>query len=289
MYGYLKPFVPELKIKDYQTYQAFRRGLARQLLKDYSLFSCVLVQKDMIAFAILSDSLAGREGTVFRLRNLWTGFRRQSVLSQTKGIRLAARVQVLLMWRKLNEMIDMTQNPLTKLRLRFVKFLLHRDHEKALEDEGRLLHSLILQESDHMVALRQTRCSDYHIATVPSENFFSALFLHCASDEASWKSLRQVGAQIGHIYFMIQMVQHYEYDKVSGGYNVFIENGLSKKAAIESAKRQCNLAAVELAKAFSLLNVKMNRTLLDNIVYLGLEHAVENIGAPTVKREEGLF
>ena len=44
---------------------------------------------------------------------------------------------------------------------------------------------------------------------------------------------------------------------------------------MESARRQALAAANDLVRAYNLLDIKLNRTLLDNIMILGLRHAVD--------------
>ena len=44
---------------------------------------------------------------------------------------------------------------------------------------------------------------------------------------------------------------------------------------VENARRQALAAANDLMRVYSMLDVKLNRSLLDNIMLLGLHHAVE--------------
>ncbi len=65
-------------------------------------------------------------------------------------------------------------------------------------------------------------------------------------------------------------------DKLRKRYNVFLANGITNpEAAVESAQRQALAAANDLIRAYNLLDIKLNRTLLDNIMILGLRHAVD--------------
>ncbi|MFI3169384.1 MAG: DUF5685 family protein [Faecalibacterium sp.] len=274
----MKPYIPELKIKDYKTYHAFRCGLCSRLFSDYGPLARTIVSGDSILFALLCDSLAGREGTCKKKRCPYNSFHRCTILSQTQGIRLAAKMQVILTWHKLIDMSTRTQNIFVKTKYELIKVFLRTGYKKALSEEGSRIERLIQQERDHAYAIAMTGCTNYEVASQPFANMFSGLFLHCASDDASWKSLQMFGQQLGRLCYFIRSVKWYDSDKELGTYNVFIQNGLTKQAAIESAKHQCNVAAVDLAKASALLNMQMNRSLLDNIIYLGLEHAVEELG-----------
>ena len=51
------------------------------------------------------------------------------------------------------------------------------------------------------------------------------------------------------------------------------------RAARENARRQALAIANDLVRAYGMLDVKLNRTLLDNIMLLGLRHAIEPLDA----------
>ena len=46
-------------------------------------------------------------------------------------------------------------------------------------------------------------------------------------------------------------------------------------AALENARRQSLAVANDLVRAYGMLDVKLNKSLIDNIMILGLRHAVE--------------
>lgn len=60
MDGPMRPYLPELTIRDYNIYQWYLRGVQYQLNTTYGLYSCSLLQHNGVLFALLSDSLAGR-------------------------------------------------------------------------------------------------------------------------------------------------------------------------------------------------------------------------------------
>ena len=92
MDGPMRPYLPELTIRDYNIYQWYLRGVQYQLNTTYGLYSCSLLQHNGVLFALLSDSLAGREATCKKVRLPWTLCWRP-MMCQTQGIRLAAQVE----------------------------------------------------------------------------------------------------------------------------------------------------------------------------------------------------
>ena len=91
MRGRMRPYLPELTIRDYNTYQWYLRGVRRQLYTTYGIYPCYYgLRYNGVLFALLADSLAGRPATCKRMRVpgtlLW-----QNMMCQTQGIRLAAQ------------------------------------------------------------------------------------------------------------------------------------------------------------------------------------------------------
>ena len=92
--------------------------------------------------------------------------------------------------------------------------------------------------------------------------------------------MRYIGSSIGSIFYVMDKAERFETDKRSGRYNVFVVNDLKgQTAAVENARRQALAAANDLMRVYSMLDIKLNRSLLDNIMLLGLHHAVDPLEA----------
>ena len=68
----------------------------------------------------------------------------------------------------------------------------------------------------------------------------------------------------------------------------YLVNGVEDPgAALENARRQSLAVANDLVRAYGMLDVKLNKSLIDNIMILGLRHAVEPLDPEMVKAELG--
>ena len=141
MKGRMRPYLPELTIRDYNIYLRYLRGVRRQLYEAYGLYSCHLLRSNGVLFAILSDSLAGRQATCQRKRVPGTMAWRR-LMCQTQGIRLAAQVEVLLGWHNLQDRKYSELKPLKRLRRAVDRLLLRRAYMRAVEENPALAVSL---------------------------------------------------------------------------------------------------------------------------------------------------
>ena len=275
----MRPYLPELTIRDYNIYLQYLRGVRRQLYEEYGLYACHLLRTNGVLFAILSDSLAGRAATCQRKRVPGTLVWRR-LMCQTQGIRQAAQVEVLLGWHSLQDRRYDELRSLKRLRRAMDRLLLRRAYERAVQ-ENPALERLFGQEREQAVVQMNLSAKNYSLAAEPMSNIYGALYSTLATDDPSQrKSMCYIGSSIGRIFYLLDKAERFETDKRSGRYNVFVVNDLKgQTAAVENARRQALAAANDLMRVYSMLDIKLNRSLLDNIMLLGLHHAVDPLEA----------
>ena len=279
MDGRMRPYLPELTIRDYNIYQWYLRGVKYQLAQEYGFYACRLLQHNGVLFALLADSLAGREATCKKVRLPGTLYWKP-MMCQTLGIRLAAQVEVLLGWHKLQDRRWEELPFRQRVRRALDGILLHRAYEKAIR-ENPALERIFGQEQAQAVAQMDLNTRNYTVAAEPMSNVYGALYSILATDDASQrKSMRYIGSCIGRAFYLLDKADRVTDDKRAGRYNVFLVNGVEKpEAALENARRQSLAIANDLVRAYGMLDVKLNKSLIDNIMILGLRHAVEPLDA----------
>ena len=189
MDGRMRPYLPELTIRDYNIYQWYLRGVQYQLNTTYGLYSCSQLQHNGVLFALLSDSLAGREATCKKVRLPWTLCWRP-MMCQTQGIRLAAQVEVLLGWHKLQDRRCDELPFQQRVKRTIDRILLRRAYEKAVQ-ENPALERLFEQEQEQAIVQMNLNAKNYTEAAEPMSNIYGALYSTLATDENSQrKSMR---------------------------------------------------------------------------------------------------
>ena len=279
MKGRMRPYLPELTIRDYNTYQWYQRGVRRQLYTTYGLYSCYGLRYNGVLFAVLADSLAGRPATCKRMREPGTLVWRQ-MMCQTQGIRLAAQVEVLLSWHRIQD-AQWANLPFYKKVRRVVDTVLLRRAYRKAAAENPALERIFMQERDQANVQMTLNAKNYLLAAEPKGNLYGALYSVLATDDPNQhKSMHYIGSCIGRVFYLLDKASRVEKDRKVGRYNVFLVNGINEKdAAMENAQRQALAAANDLVRAYGMLDVKLNKSLIDNIMILGLRHAVDPLDA----------
>ena len=276
MNGRMRPYLPELTIRDYNTYLWYLRGVRQQLALSYGKYSCRRLRYNGVLFALLADSLAGRPATCKNTRVRGT-LCWQRMMCQTQGIRLAAQVEVLLAWHRLQD-AQWGALPFKKKCQRIMDGILLRGAYRKAVRENPALERIFVQELDQAKVQRQLFTQNYKQASEPKSNLYAALYALLATDDDpdQRKSMHYIGSCIGRAAYLLDKAESFSRDKDKGRYNVFLVNGINdRNAARENARRQALAAVNDLVRAYGMLDVKLNRTLLDNLMILGLRHAIE--------------
>ena len=192
MKGRMRPYLPELTIRDYNTYQWYQRGVRRQLYTTYGLYSCYGLRYNGVLFAVLADSLAGRPATCKQMREPGTLVWRQ-MMCQTKGIRLAAQVEVLLSWHRIQD-AQWADLPFYKKVRRVVDPVLLRQAYRKAAAENPALERIFVQERDQANVQMTLNAKNYLLAAEPKGNLYGALYSVLATDDPNQrKSMHYIG------------------------------------------------------------------------------------------------
>ena len=275
MNGRMRPYLPEMTIRDYNIYLRYLRGVRRQLYEKYGFYACHLLRTNGVLFAIFSDSLAGREATCQRKRVPGTLMWRR-LMCQTQGIRLAAQVEVLLGWHSLQDRKYSELDLPRKVQRAVDRLFLRRSYERAVQ-QNPALERLFCQERAQAVVQLHLSARTYTLAAEPMSNVYGALYSTRATSDADQRQrMWAIGSGIGRIFYLQDKAERFETDRRRKRYNVFVANELNgQAAAVENARRQALAAANDLMRVYRMLDIKLNRSLLDNIMLLGLHHAVD--------------
>ena len=271
--GRIHPYLPELTIRDYNVYKRYVRGVSYQLYLDYGLLAYQSLPHKAGTLALLSDSLAGRQATCQSIR-LPGSLSAVPMMCQTRGIRLAAQIEVLMSWHRLQDRRS-SELPLKQKAQRLIQRLtLYRAYRKAVQEEP-ALERIFCQQRAQAVAQQQLRGQNYAVASEPMSNIYGALFSVLAPDDpVQRKNMRYIGSCIGKAFYLLDKAQRHQQDQKEDRYNVFVANGLSEEAARENARRQAIASINDLSRVYTLMDIKLNRSLLDNIIILGLRDTV---------------
>lgn len=279
MYGYIRFYRDELKMKDYDLFKAYYCGLCRELGKRFGPRGRMLLSYDMTFMALFLDGLQGDPIDKDRGFCPISPLRKKPMVTTTEGIKKAAQLSLLMGFHKLEDakadkehMFVGTAVTLYKGAYRKSK----KDDPMLTESVGKQLKTFYQGEKNPNIEL------DFLVD--PFASLVSDIMSENASEEYK-KTLAKMGYHAGRWLYFIDALDDLPNDVKKGQFNAFCatlpypKNNWQEfyKAARDDINANLFVSLEELTKEFKTLPLTENRELIENIFFLGIRGVTEVI------------
>ena len=263
MFGYIRPFIPELKVRDKELYQAYYCGLCRAL-KKYGASSRLTLTYDATFAAVLLSSVLKKEPELI-LHGCIAHPARGKIptVKPDDVLDYSAAVCVLLAKHKL---LDDSRDghPLRRLGVPVIHTGVRRA-EKKYPEAARILK----EGMEKLGALEKEKECDPDSAPLLFGDILGGLFAACPGlDDYSAPLIRELGRKIGGFVYIADAWDDREGDAKKGRYNIFVLSKPDEPGEMCAAMLDMYINSAVLA--YDLLDIRLNKPLLDNVMYLGL-------------------
>lgn len=286
MFGYVMPFKPELKIREYDLYKSYYCGLCREISKK-SVISKFMLTYDMTFLSLLLSSIYEKERE--EIKKHFCPYKAKNIFSIDSNLYLkyAADMNIILSNRKLIDNYFDTDNPIYYFMSNFIK-------AKEYTEIAKLKINKIDYYLKQLRNLEKHRCNNidevgHNFAEITSE-------ILTINDDRNSSVLRRFGYNLGKWIYTIDAFDDVEKDIKNKNYNPILyrfnykgENAKEFKLSIKDNMEFTLIKCLdEISKAFELLEFKRNRGIIENIVYIGLERKTKSIIEGGCKSEKSI-
>ena len=272
MFGYVRPFTPELKVRELEDYKAVYCGLCRTMGKRHGFLARFALNYD---FAFLAMLLSAGDAScrTTQCRCPAHPFRRRKMCIQMTALDVAADESMILSYHKLQD--DVADHGFLRgLPARIASFALRRAYRKAAAAQPEFDRNVVacLKEL-HMLEQEKSSSLDR-----PADTF--ARILKAAApvtgEEGRDRALEQLLYHVGRWIYLIDAWDDRNQDGQTGAYNPVLERFAHRPEEHVQDMRVTLLHSRNLAiSAYGLIQSHQWDGILSNILYLGL-NAVEN-------------
>lgn len=289
MFGYIKPFKPEMKIREFDTYKAIYCGLCKQLGKIYGPFSRFTLSYDYTFLSLLSLGLQDTCAGFRKERCPVHPFQKKPCLSACDDLTFTASAAMLMVYYKLKDNYDdggfwekCKSLPLLPVFRRKA-----RKAEQRFPKLGEAMHTYIATQN----ALEQRDDAGVDQAAEPTAQALSAICGMLLPEGSDTRVLSRLGYLVGRYVYLIDALDDLDDDVKTGNFNIFYRKAQADRLSLdevrEHAKGVLNLTVGQIAEAYQLLSFKRYQPILDNIIYLGLHDSLTRVlqRKPIQKRE----
>ncbi|MBQ8393877.1 MAG: hypothetical protein IJX51_08970 [Clostridia bacterium] len=218
MFGYVKPYIPELKVKENELYKATYCGLCRTMGKTTGCLSKLILNYDFTYLALVRYALEGGRATVRMRRCPVHPFKKRPMLEPDDTLRYCAKASVILTRLKLQDNVN-DSHGIARLKARIAKLIClflkktDKDHAPLEKKVGELIEEL--------TAMEKQKCDS--IDTVA--DIFGKILAEIASfglEGVNKRIAEDIGIHLGKWIYVMDACDDFESDRKSGSYNPLI-------------------------------------------------------------------
>ena len=269
MFGYVKINKMDLTFREYDHYRGYYCGLCKSLKDNHGEISRLTLNYDITFLVLVLTSLYRPKSSVIEEGCITNPFKKKKKITN-EITEYAASMNVLLSYYKLEDNLNDDKGIKDIISYNLYKGKLKSAYNKYPQKAEYIkneLHELNELEKD----------LNYNIDMVSNKfgNLMGEIFVY-KNDEYE-QDLRNIGFNIGKYIYILDAYEDLEKDYEKGRYNPFIEYINNKEELKERVDKLISISLGILAKSIDNLNLKVNTTIIDNIVYSGIYLRYKNI------------
>ena len=281
MFGYIRVFKDELKIKEYNAFRAYYCGLCKTLKTEYGFFARMGLNYDSVFLALLLSSVTGEETKVCAERCMANPVSKRPVVQNNQSLSYSAGVMMILAMLKLKD--NIRDDKSIKAMLTYV--LLWRARKRLMKRYGELYRACDAHIQS-LSGLEKAKCASVdeasHAFAKVTETVFVPDFIE---EEAPRRILAHMGYLLGRVIYLFDAFEDKEQDEKKGCYNPYLLADTVPTA--KDFEQSVTFTLSSIASDYELLTLKRNKPILDNIIYLGLPDTLKRVANGIPVREKG--
>ena len=288
MFGYVKPVVPELLVKENEFYRATYCGICRSMKKHTGFFSNAYLTYDSVFLALVRMAYIDDGELSSKMRRCMAHpAKKRCMLSDNSAIEYTARAFAILAYYKTVDDLD-DEGLSRRILVRLSRPVARRARRLA---DFTALDAVVRDRLSEISRREREGCAS---VDEPAELFGELLgevFAGGLEGEARLVCHR-VGYHLGKFIYAADAAEDYDEDIKAGRYNpyaVMYSRAPLTRENRESIRTALLLECKRLEGAVNLIsfgNKHTARRIVENIIYLGLTKRIEFLNEPT-SAEEG--
>lgn len=275
MFGYVKIFKPELKIKDYEIYKGIYCSLCKALGKNYGLTSRLSLNYDFTFLALVRMAV-NDEFSGFTPSHCSFNIAKKCLAcpKEQEDINYSSAVSAIVVFHKIKD--NITDNSFFK-KLPFIfiypfSFFSYKKATKKYFHLAQVLDEQMKNQRD----LEKNKCTSIDKAADPTAKALSEIISHGFENDEK-KIMTYFGYCLGRLLYILDAVDDLEDDLKSKGYNTFLLQNEEIPEIRKQAEMIINTTMDEIAKAYELLEINRCKDILDNIIYYGFDKTIDKV------------
>ena len=289
MFGYVKPVLGELLVREHEFYKATYCGICRAMKKHTGALSNVTLSYDSVFLALIRMLyIPDSDFAAEQRRCIAHPVKKRPMLKENSAIEYTARAFAVLTYHKLKDDLQ-DESGLKRLGVTAVKPIVSVANSKASLDG---LSDIVADRLDKITSLEKEKCESVDAPASLFGELLGAIFAHDLPEKDRLVPY-QVGYHLGKFIYAADAAEDYDDDLKSGSYNPFVLLYGGRPLTAENKQNiKCALLleCKKLEAAVNLLPFGPRATIesiLNNIIYLGLVKRIEFLDGKVNDNKKG--
>jgi len=283
LFGYVKPFKPELRICEYETYKAVYCGLCGQLGKSFGAAARLTLSYDFTFLCMLHYALSDEAPGFSKRRCYVNPLKKVPACGESEALRFCADTAAIMIYYKLLDNIQ-DEGFFARAGWSVLRPVAGRAYRKAKSSRPQC-DEIITRSVLGQRELERRNASSVDEASEPTAAAMGEICKLLSRDEKQQRILERMGYYIGRYVYLCDALDDLEEDLSHGKYNPFVlRHGLCKDSPVDernkvyaAAKESLYATIAEAAKAYELLEITMFEPILSNVLFRGMLVSVDEI------------
>ena len=300
MFGYIRPFAAELRVKEYAYYRAVYCGVCKSMEKTVSPLLSMTLRYDFVLLAMVRMLLCGEAGETVQTRCLANPLRKKTMLADCDALRhTSCAAASLTYYGVLDNIAD--ERGIKRLGYRLLSPLAAAMRKKALRRDDTLvpLDGIIGTQLSALASLEAAGEISADAAAEPFSVLLGAVFAH-GLDGSERRIALAVGQAVGRCIYLLDAADDAPGDEADGSYNPFVlqakEAGLAVTEYLHANRERIENAILLSCSAAhrALLLAREYEShpawpCIENLLTLGIPHitkqVLDNPGRPLSQKD----
>lgn len=280
MFGYIRTYTPELKVREHECYRAVYCGLCREMGRCTGCTSRLTLSYDFVFLALLRLCVTGEQPTFSGQRCVVHPLKKRPMMESCDALSHCARCAAILNYHKvMDDLAD--EQGIKRMRAMLLRPMLSGGRRRAKKNYGEL---------DEQIASRLVELSALERERVESADLPANVFGELVRDFCAWglegtqaKIAAELGYHTGRWIYLVDALDDRESDAKRGSYNPFMllyGDGAWTDEQKETMRAHLVEELMGVERALDLIDSNSfpeGAAILRNILYLGMPKVAQDI------------
>lgn len=271
MFGYIRPQLPELRVKEYELYKATYCGLCRAMGKRTGCISKMTLNYDFVFLVLMRKVAEKRSGAIKMRRCIAHPLKRRPMLEIDETLEYCARSSVMLTRLKLKDNVSDSRG--MKRLLAKIAGIMSIFFKKT-PSELKPLEDTLRSKIDTLSRLESESCDSVDTVAAVFGELLSAVAAYGLDGEEATLCAK-IGYHLGKWIYIIDAIDDLEDDVRTGSFNV-VANSLGKSLTDDDRRMLRTALMLELEQmshSVEALDFSSHRDvegIIKNTIYIGM-------------------